>query len=280
MSFRTGLIVLLALVCGGSAAVGINMLRNQDPPSSKAETVAVLVAARDIPRGAMITADSTTTEDYLNAPSGTVTSMEDVLDRVVFVPLMKGEPILDSKLAPKGAGRGMAALIPKGMRAISIQTPSVASAGGGFILPGSRVDVLMIPNSQGGNEDLNARVTPVLQNVEVWAVGPRVEAPAENKVDTKELREVTLLATPEQATNLALVQNRGSLHLTLRNPEDTGVIVAQPREPEKEQPQKPPEVVKPQEVVKEPEPIRIRTLHGTQDGAVHVKLPDKAFDNR
>ena len=38
-----------------------------------------------------------------------------------------GEPLLETKLADRDAGRGLAALIPKGMRAYTIQATRVAS---------------------------------------------------------------------------------------------------------------------------------------------------------
>jgi pilus assembly protein CpaB len=286
MSFRTVLIVALALVSGGSAAIGISKYRDQDTSAAKAETVPVVVAKVDIPRGETLTAAQVEIKQYLEAPEGAADKTENVVERSVYTPLLKGEPILEKKLAPKGAGRGLGALIPKGMRAISIQTPTVASAGGGFILPGSKVDVLLIPNGQGNNDfsggilnpviwhprsvgsELLALI-PVVQNVQVWAVGPRVEAPAENRVDAKELHEVTLLVTPEQATTLTFSQNKGSLHLTLRNPEDNAV---QP--PPKLLPSRP--VDKPPEAQKAAEsrpaePVQIRTLHGSQDSVVYVQ---------
>ncbi|MBV9126373.1 MAG: hypothetical protein JO112_23745, partial [Planctomycetes bacterium] len=46
------------------------------------------------------------------------------------------------------------------------------------------------------------------------------EAPNENKVDPKQLQSVTLLVTPDQSAKLDLGENRGILHLALRNPED------------------------------------------------------------
>jgi len=223
VTFRTVLIVALALVCGGSAAIGINKYRDQDAPTGKVETVPVVVAKVDIPRGESITAGQIEVEQYLKAPPGAASKIEDVVDRSVYTSLYKGDAIMEKKLAPKGAGRGMGALIPKGMRAISIQTPTVASAGAGFIVPHSRVDVLMTPNGSN-NDGLTGTSTVILQNVEVFAVGNRVEAPAENKVDAKELHEVTLLVTPDQATGLALVQTKGTLHLSLRNSDDTSVV--------------------------------------------------------
>src|SRR5262249_16169427 len=135
---------------------------------------------------------------------------------------VKGEHVLDAKLAGKGAGRGLAALIPKGMRAFTIQTTSVVAGVAGFVLPGSRVDVLLTVSSQGGNNDQTGggTTTTLLQGVEILAVDQRLQAPAENKNNLKELQSVTLLVTPDQAAKLDLGQNKGLLHLTLRNPDD------------------------------------------------------------
>ena len=76
-----------------------------------------------------------------------MTKLEDALDRAVAIPMVMDEPVLDAKLSPKGSGRGLAALVPKGMPAVTIQTPSVASGVAGFILPGNRVDVLLTMNA-------------------------------------------------------------------------------------------------------------------------------------
>lgn len=49
----------------------------------------------------------------------------------------------------------------------------------------------------------------------------QIEMPQENRVDPRDLRSVTLLVTPQQAAKLDLAQNRGTLRLALRNPEDS-----------------------------------------------------------
>jgi pilus assembly protein CpaB len=267
MSIRTVLIVVLALVFGLSAAAGINALRNQEPPTPKADTQPIVVAALDIARGSTITSDMLAMRDYPTAvvPTGAITNLEAAINRSVAIPMLKGDPLIDNKLAPRGAGRGMAALIPKGMRTISIQVPSVASAGSGFVLPGNRVDVMLIPGQRPTPEPGTAASELVVQNVEVWAVGSRVEAPAENKVDSKELKEVTLLVTPEQATTLVGVQDKGSFHLLLRNPDDNSIHVR------KDPPPKPRE--EPNKVAVRI-PAQIRTLRGTQDSNVEVQTPD------
>jgi Flp pilus assembly protein CpaB len=51
-------------------------------------------------------------------------------------------------------------------------------------------------------------------------VDQTIEAPAENRVDANKLRSVTLQVTPDDALKLDLGQNRGTLHLSLRHPDD------------------------------------------------------------
>jgi pilus assembly protein CpaB len=211
--------MMLALLFGGSAAVGVNKYVTNNPGVTARDvaTVPVVVAVEDIPRGTSLTAGLVTTRDYPKGmqPPGTLPKVEDVLDRIVFLPLVKDEPLLDGKLAPRGAKRGMAALVPSGSRAFTIHTPSVASGVAGFVLPGNKVDVLLTLEGRRGST-----TTTLLQNLEILAVDQRIDAPADNRVDTNQLRSVTLLVTPDQAARLGLAQNKGSLHLSLRNPQD------------------------------------------------------------
>ena len=147
----------------------------------------------------------------------------------IFVPLTKDEPVLEGKLAPKGAGRGLAALIPRGMRAYSVKVPDVAQGVAGFILPGNRVDVLLsIGDIGGSNETGGGSTTTLLQNVEILAVDQKMDAPADNKVDTKDLRSVTLLVNPQAGDPADLGQNKGMLHLALRNLEDDKAAQTKP----------------------------------------------------
>ena len=150
MSPRTLIVAMLALFFGGTAAVGVNSLIKSPP---KGDMVPVVVAAADIARGGTITSELLKTRDFpreLVSP-GAIMKIEDAIDRTVAIPLMRDDAILENKLATKGAGGGMAALIPKGMRAFTITT-TLASGVAGFILPGNRVDVLLtITEGMAGN---------------------------------------------------------------------------------------------------------------------------------
>jgi pilus assembly protein CpaB len=293
MSNRTLLVVILAVAFGTSAAVGVARLNR---PTLQVETVGVVVVARDTPRFTTLTTDTLKIQQYPRelVPPGSVTRVEDLVDRVTDTHLVRDEPVVESRLAPKGAGRGMAATIPKGMRAVTIRTPNIASGVAGFILPGNRVDVLFTIQSHKQDDPSGGGSTKTLtENVEILAVDQRIEAPSENKMDAKELKSVTLLVTPEQAAEIDLAQTAGTLHLTLRNPLDTvrsltgtatlkgiltGVPVGRPAAaPAKTEPQQPAVAVAPpptpvSERFLPPEPPpRVRTLRGGVPGRVYIE---------
>ena len=227
MRTQTLLVVLLALGFGGVAAVGVMALSNNGSPDAAMATIVVAVA--EVPRGETITAESVASRTYPKdlVPAGVLTKVEDAVGRAALSPIFKDEPILDAKLAPKGAGRGLASLIKKGMRAITVQTPNVATGVAGFIVPGNRVDVLMTFNETGTNTSGAGAIT-LLEDVEILAVDQKVDAPAENKMDAAQMRSVTLSVTPEQATRLTLGQNKGVIHLSLRNSTDSARAKARP----------------------------------------------------
>jgi pilus assembly protein CpaB len=221
VSIRTVLIVGLALVFGLSAAVGVAQMSRR-PAAAAEETVPVLVAVVDIPRFTTVTAEMLKTRDFPKAmvPAGSITKLEDAVDRVTDISILKDEPVLDGKLSRKGTGRGMAAVIPPGMRAVTIKTPSVSSGVGGFVLPGNRVDVVFTMKTHQPNDGTGgSTATTLIQAVEILAVDQQIEAPSDNKV--KEMKSVTLLVTPDQAAQIELAQNNGELALVLRNPQDT-----------------------------------------------------------
>ena len=222
MKSRTLILVVLALICGASAVVGVNQL-TQGKEVSTVATVSVVTAAKDMPRGSVLSAHVLTVSQWPagSAPEGALTNVEEAIGRAVFVPLVKGEPLLDAKLASKGAGRGLAAMIPKGMRAFTIRTSHVSAGVGGFIMPGNKVDILLTTNGSGLNDPTGGgATTTLLQNIEILAIAQLLDAPNSNAINPKDMNNVTLLVTPDQAAKLDLGMNKGMLHLTLRNPED------------------------------------------------------------
>lgn len=286
MSIRTILVVLLAVMFGLSAAWGVNQLRTPVLVESKLETSPVVVAALDIPRGQVLQETDVRLCDWPKdmLPPGAMTSLKDATSRSAMYPLVAGEPILERKLASAESGRGLASLVPSGMRAYTIQSSKVAATVAGFILPGNRVDVLLNLRGQANDETGGGSTTTLLQSVEILAVDQNLDAPAENKTDPANLQSVTLLVTPDQAALLDLGQNLGVLSLSLRNPEDKAeadtrpAIMADVRY-RQEKPVQLPDTLKgltpepKKETKKEPETFQIVTLRGSQRGNVQVTRP-------
>ncbi len=229
MSTRSIGVLVLAVVCGLSAAVVLGRLHGTGEAAT-VETRSVLLATVDIPRGEMIKAESLTVAEWPTAviPANALTKVEEAADRATAVPILKGDLVLEGKLASKDAGRGVAALIPKGMRAYTIQTAKIASNVAGFVLPGNRVDVLLTLRSMMNDDTGGGSTTTILQAVEILAINQRLDAPAENRIESKDLQSVTLLVTPPQAELLDLGQNLGTLTLSLRNLTDSAQSTTDP----------------------------------------------------
>src|SRR3989442_11710901 len=101
------------------------------------------------------------------------------------------------------------------MRAVSVRVNEVVSVAG-FVLPGTRVDVLLTGNPSGASEQ---QTTTVLENVAVIATGQRLERNAAG--DPQSTPVITLLVSPDDAQKLTLASTQGRIQLALRNPLDT-----------------------------------------------------------
>src|SRR6266566_7495507 len=186
------------------------------------DLITVAAAAHDLAIGKRIQADDLklVTLDRKDLPRGVFVKTTDVVDRAVAVPIVAGEIVLNGKLAPKGSGEGLTALIEPGMRAVSVQVNEISGVSG-FIQPGTRVDVLFTRVFSNGD----AATTTILQNVKVIAYGRQLDPGARvDPRDTSRPTVATLLVTQEQAEKLVLAGQRGRIQLALRNALDDNII--------------------------------------------------------
>jgi len=155
-----------------------------------------------------------------SVPAGAVTSMASAEGRVVRSSIIAGEPLIEGKLAPNLAGKGglMPMLVAEGQRAVTIKVDD-ATRETGFILPNSRVDILVSMAKPGPAGDRIAKI--VLQDVEVLASGQIVEL-RDNKPVT--MTTVTLALDPERVERLTLAQTEGRLFLVTRNMNDKAIV--------------------------------------------------------
>lgn len=224
MQTRTILVGVFAVIFGVVSAVGAFI--SQRRAATQTPTQEVVVAGVDMPWGTVLEPQHLRLSAFPidSIPEGAVRKIEDAAGRTSRDNLLKGQLLIAGRLTEPGVGRGLPPLIPKGMRAVSIQTPNVSSGVTGFVMPGNNVDVVLTMHGQG-NEDPSGggRTITLLQNVTVLAVDQNIEAPSENMMDLKQMRTVTLVVTPQQAQELDLGQNKGILRLTLRNPLDAAI---------------------------------------------------------
>jgi len=132
------------------------------------------------------------------------------------MPMVKNEPILKAKLASKEAGFGLPPVIPEGMRAVSVRVNEVVGVAG-YVLPGTRVDVVATVNPTQQQTDVTSKV--ILTNVLVLASGTKIEQDGD-KGKPMEVSVVTLLVDPGESERLTLASTEGKIQLALRNPID------------------------------------------------------------
>jgi pilus assembly protein CpaB len=216
---RTRLMIIGLLALGLGAFVSFTVYNTlKAKTTSKEEPGAdVVIASADISTGVKIEDKDTKVVKIPLAivPPGAPSRKSQVVGRGVVLPIAKGEFVLENKLAPINAGSSLPGLIPPGMRAVSVRVNEVVAVAG-FVLPGTRVDVLLTGNPGGGSEQAT---TTVLENVAVIASGQKLERNSAGEPQTAAV--ITLLVSPDDAQKLTLASNEGRIQLSLRNVLDT-----------------------------------------------------------
>jgi pilus assembly protein CpaB len=220
MSKRLLSVLAFALVVSlGATFVVYRLVSSRMSTSAKPATTQVMVAARNLPVGTMIgESDLKVGEWSGSVPALAVMKKEDALGRGVVASIYEGEPLLESRLAAKGAGAGLSATIPPGMRAVAIRVNEVVGVAG-FVTPGQKVDILVMGTPPGGSSAVGTITKTMLQNIEILSAGQNIQKDAEGKPITVQV--VNVLVTPEQAEVLSLISNDMRIQLILRNPLDT-----------------------------------------------------------
>jgi pilus assembly protein CpaB len=216
-------VLIFAFVVASVASLMLYRLLLNRPQSAKAAqtTVQLVLATRDIEVGTVLKEEDVKLSDWPGAiPAGAAAKAQDVVGRGVIAPVFAREPVIESRLAPKGAGGGLAAMIPPGMRAVAIRVNEVVGVAG-FVVPGMRVDVLISGNKPGADSGVGTLTRTLLQNLEVLSAGQDFKKDSEGKPVQSQV--VNLLVTPQQAEELSLASSQTTVQLVLRNPLDHDV---------------------------------------------------------
>jgi pilus assembly protein CpaB len=213
-------LILLALLTGLAAAVyAAGWISRQGGIASNK----VVVAAVDIELGSRVNAQMLSTVDWPSGsvPSGSFSDIKALDDRVVKVGVLRGEALMEGKLAPVGTQGGLSAVIASGKRAMTVRVNDVVGVAG-FALPGNYVDVMVnAQQDKGRGEDALQISKTVLEKVLVLAVAQEA-----NRDDTKPkvVSAVTLELSLEDSEKLDLARSVGTLSLVLRNQMDKTTV--------------------------------------------------------
>ncbi|WP_198086515.1 Flp pilus assembly protein CpaB [Variovorax sp. E3] len=213
-------LIFLALLTGLAAAVYATgwISRQSGIASNK-----VVVAAVDIELGSRVNAQMLSTVDWPSGsvPNGSFSEIKALDDRVVKVGVLRGEAIMEGKLAPVGTQGGLSAVIASGKRAMTVRVNDVVGVAG-FALPGNYVDVMVnAQQDKARGEDALQISKTVLEKVLVLAVAQEA-----NRDDTKPkvVSAVTLELSLEDSEKLDLARSVGTLSLVLRNQMDKTTV--------------------------------------------------------
>lgn len=227
--------VVLGLVTAGIAFWYFGNLKKQ-AEIAQVKNVKILIAAVPIPARTIVK-EEMIAEKELPETAVTVdmiTDKKEVIGKVTNSAIITGENLLRPRFGEKGAGMGLAFIVPKGKRAITI-TVGTDTGIAYLIRPGDVVDVISsfsIPRvSAEGKTTLpldmsmtliqNAQVLAIDQNMESAQVVSKEGEPA-NKPTLYTL--VTLAVTPKDAERVHLLYQKGQNRLVLRPINDFAAV--------------------------------------------------------
>jgi pilus assembly protein CpaB len=221
------IVLIIAVVAGGIAALLAG--RSEPPPApapvAQLETTDVLIANSDIGLGNKVLERDLRWQTWPAAAAGPnfirknerPEAIRDLAGSIARSAFSSGEPIRESKLIKSKGSGYMAAILPSGMRAISVEI-SPETGAGGFILPNDHVDVILSRRDKMAEKSAGVEIHTseiILPNVRVLAIDQTVEEKNGQRVVVG--KTATLELAPRQAETLALSRQLGTLSLALRS---------------------------------------------------------------
>jgi pilus assembly protein CpaB len=225
------IIVVLAIALGGVAAfAAYSYLSGVQRAAEAGSTMTdVLVATQDIPRGTSANElMSSGAVQLVKMPlryiaSGAISSVTSVADRILAVPVSKGEVLTTARFQyPSEAG--LAFNVPKGLVAVTIPVDDSRGVAG-LVKPGDRVALLATVATKSGQGDQTRIAIP---GARVLAVGRSTGAESPKQTSSQgggltgsqnsqpqSANTVTLALSPADAERVVFVAESGRLWLAL-----------------------------------------------------------------
>lgn len=250
MRVVTIILIVVALAVAGATAFFVSQFlatteeaANKPPEIIEEPKVEVLVSADDLPLGKIIQSEDLRWQlwpedsiqpDYIMRGAGGDGEidqgiLDDIRGSAVRLEIIAGEPIISSKLFHRGDSGFLSGVLAPGMRAVTVGV-NPETSGGGFVLPGDRIDLVVIfdvlDTDEVTGETTNRVVSEtVLQDLRVLAVDQEVATESRRGEDgqpsgdtlTEVGETVTLEVTPNEAQIVAVADQMGRLRLVLRS---------------------------------------------------------------
>jgi len=214
-NIRPLLLIVLSLVIG---ALAVAMAMRWMGHRTEVATTQVVVASHDLVFGTQLKEGMLEVIDW--PASGTlkepIANPQSIYQRVINTQILRGEPVLQSKLAPQGEKAGLSALLHEGSRAVTVKVNEIVGVAG-FALPGNYVDVMV--HALDKNNRPVSKI--VLERILVLALAQDAST---GETKPRLVNAVTLEVTPQQAEQIDLARSVGSLSLVLRSQVDTGRV--------------------------------------------------------
>lgn len=146
-----------------------------------------------------------------------------IIGRTLRQMVKPGEVFSPDMFYSDGHGPGIADLLKPGYRAVTVPVENIGAVMG-FARPGSFVDVLFRSESSQKRPEITLTL---LEMIEVLAIDKTIEPGRDITLGNNNTSKgtVTLAVTPPQAKALKVIEGRGQLSLSLRNPDDPANIV-------------------------------------------------------
>lgn len=229
---RRWLMVMVAVLAGAMAAwlsqrqIQSRLAELED--DARAPTIAVIVAAQDLPGGTVLDGEVLAVRElpveWVSPHALLPEHAADIASSRLTHAISRGEPLLRAHIGAMPQP-GFSARLKDGRRAVTIPVDELSSVSG-LLQPGDLIDLYVSFDHQGSPVTL-----PLLQGMRVLATGRQVDAqlsdlpqPADRNFST-----LTLDASLDDAVKLVAARREGMITAMLRRPGDRSVARAQSR---------------------------------------------------
>jgi pilus assembly protein CpaB len=225
------MVLLFATAALGLVAYNASLPKQVAPDAQSVPapvTVAYLVAAHPLHKGALVREDDVAVHSAPSAPTGATLDTPEaraaLRGSLVRKFLDKDAPFTpEDVLSPRDRGF-LASVLAPDTRAISINVDAESGVSS-LIWPGDEVDVVLTQVNEKSEPGRRALSEIILQSVRVIAIDQEIEQGAKENKDDKDnkaisalkaTRSVSLQLTPEQVKAVAIAKELGKLSLAVR----------------------------------------------------------------